>query len=178
MVEFAIIAPIFFALVFAIVESALMFFAGQLLETVAEDSARVIMTGQAQTPGQVPACQVAGNPTAQACTQDTFKAVVCSKLPTLFDCSKLYVDVRSYGDSFTGITNQNYIDISKNFTPDMQYNTGGPGSVVVVQLFYQWPQVVTGLGFNFTNLAGGMRLLVATVAFKNEPYIASASSGP
>jgi len=48
-VEFALVAPMFVALLFAIIETALMFFASQVLETVTQDSARTIMTGQAQT---------------------------------------------------------------------------------------------------------------------------------
>ena len=35
--EFALVAPIFFALLFAIIETALMFFAGQVLETITQD---------------------------------------------------------------------------------------------------------------------------------------------
>ena len=47
-VEFALVAPIFFGLLFAIMEVALMFFASQVLEKVTQDAARMIMTGQAQ----------------------------------------------------------------------------------------------------------------------------------
>ena len=53
-VEFALIAPIFFGLLFAIIELAMVFFASQVLETVTQDSARMIMTGQAQTVGLYP----------------------------------------------------------------------------------------------------------------------------
>ena len=56
----------------------------------------------------------------------------------------------------------------------MQYNPGGPGSIVVVRLFYQWPLFVTGLGYNISNLAGNQRLLAATAAFRNEPFISGA----
>ena len=52
----------------------------------------------------------------------------------------------------------------------MQYNPGGPGDIVVVRLFYQWPLFVTGLGYNISNLSGNQRLLAATAAFRNEPY--------
>jgi hypothetical protein len=52
----------------------------------------------------------------------------------------------------------------------MQYNPGGPGQIVVVRLFYQWPLFVTGLGYNISNLAGSKRLLAATSAFQNEPF--------
>ena len=47
-VEFALVAPIFFALLFAIIELAMVFFASQVLETVTQDSRALIMTGQAQ----------------------------------------------------------------------------------------------------------------------------------
>ena len=45
-VEFALVAPVFFALLFAIIETGLMFFAGQVLETGTQDSARLMYTHQ------------------------------------------------------------------------------------------------------------------------------------
>lgn len=44
----------------------------------------------------------------------------------------------------------------------------GPPTIVVVRLFYQWPLFVTGLGFNMG--CNNKRLLIATAAFKNEPF--------
>ncbi|MBW8857368.1 MAG: pilus assembly protein, partial [Bradyrhizobium sp.] len=43
-VEFALVAPVFFAVLFAIIELALVFFASQILETVTQDTSRLIMT--------------------------------------------------------------------------------------------------------------------------------------
>jgi hypothetical protein len=37
-------------------------------------------------------------------------------------------------------------------------------------MFYQWPLIVTHLGFNPANLSNDNRLLCATAVFKNEPY--------
>lgn len=165
-VEFALVAPMFFALLFAIIETALMFFASQVLETVTQNSARVVLTGQAQS-GTVTACAVGG--VAAPCTQATFKTYVCSQIPALFDCSKLYVDVSSYS-SFSAVTLPSHIDAAGNFDTTMGYSAGSAGDIVVVRLFYQWPLFVTGLGYNISNLAGNKRLLVATAAFKNEPY--------
>jgi Flp pilus assembly protein TadG len=153
-VEFALVAPVFFALLFAIIETGIIFFANQVLETITQDSARMIMTGQAQT---------------AAFTQAQFQTYVCSQIPALFTCSNLSVDVESYS-SFSSVTIANQIDGSKNFINNMQYNPGGPGDIVVVRVFYPWPQIVTGLGYNITNLSGNKRLLVATAAFRNEPY--------
>jgi hypothetical protein len=52
----------------------------------------------------------------------------------------------------------------------MKYQPGGPGDVVVVSLYYQWPIYVSLLSNNLGNQAGNKRLLVATAAFRNEPY--------
>jgi Flp pilus assembly protein TadG len=153
-VEFALVAPTFIALLFAIIETALMFFANQVLETITQDSARMIFTGQAQS---------------QSFTQSQFAAYVCSQVPALFDCNQIYIDVQSY-PAFGSINLASQIDNNGNFINNMQYNPGGPGSIVVVRLFYQWQMFVTGLGYNISNISGNKRLLVATAAFQNEPY--------
>ncbi|MBW7969270.1 TadE/TadG family type IV pilus assembly protein [Bradyrhizobium sp. BR 10289] len=165
-VEFALVAPIFFALLFAIIETALMFFAGQVLETITQNSARVVLTGQAQS-GSVTACAV--NSVSTPCTQATFKAYVCSQIPALFDCNSLVVDVASYS-SFSAISLANFN--ACNFdTTNMGYNPGTSGQVVVVRLYYKWPLFVTGLGYNLAcSSSNSTRLLVATAAFQNEPY--------
>jgi Flp pilus assembly protein TadG len=154
-VEFAMVAPVFFALLFAIIETAIVFFASQVLETVTQDSARMIMTGQAQT---------------SSYSQSDFQNYVCGKVTVLFDCmGGISIDVQSYS-GFSSVTITDPIDAGKNFVPPNRYNPGGPGDIVVVRLFYQWPLFVTGFGYNISNLTGSKRLLSATAAFRNEPY--------
>jgi Flp pilus assembly protein TadG len=154
-VEFAMVAPVFFALLFAIIETAIVFFASQVLETVTQDSARMIMTGQAQT---------------SSYSQSDFQNYVCGKVTVLFDCmGGISIDVQSYS-AFSSVTIVDPIDAGKNFVAPNRYNPGGPGDIVVVRLFYQWPLFVTGLGYNISNLTGSKRLLSATAAFRNEPY--------
>ncbi|MEA2980882.1 MAG: hypothetical protein QOF09_2705 [Alphaproteobacteria bacterium] len=155
-VEFALVAAPFLAMVFAIMETAVVFFAGQTLETAGADSARLIMTGQAQT---------------QGFDQAKFKQAVCAKIYGLFNCSAgLYVDVKNYS-SFSSIPTTKPIDSSGNLqTGTFGYAPGGPGSIVVVRLMYQWPVYVSLLGLNLSDSAGNKRLLMSTVAFRNEPY--------
>jgi len=155
--EFAIVAPIFLVLLFAILETALMFFASQVLETITQDSARLILTGQAQNANY---------------TQQNFKTYVCSQIPALFSCNNLAVDVESY-NSFSQITFPDQIDGNGNFiSNNLGYNPGGAGCTVVVRVFYPWQLFVTGLGYNIANMSNSQRLLIASAAFKNEPFMA------
>jgi hypothetical protein len=62
------------------------------------------------------------------------------------------------------------LDASGHFVDSVQYQPGGPSDIVVVRLFYQWPVYLSFLGFTMQNMAGGKRLLVATAAFRNEPF--------
>lgn len=156
-VEFGLVAAPFLALLFAILETALVFFSSQALETAVADASRLIMTGQAQTQGM---------------SQKAFKDAVCERIYGLFDCqSGVYVDVKSYSfSSFSGASIPVPIDSQGNFQNNFSYSPGGPGDIVVVRLFYQWPIASPAALLNLTNMNGGKRLLVATSAFVNEPY--------
>src|SRR5262249_11110336 len=139
-VEFGLVAAPFLALVFAIMETALVFFSGQALETAVADSARLIMTGQAQTSGY---------------NQATFKNAVCAKIYGLFDCQNgVYVDVQTF-TNFAGVSMNTPIDANGNFVNNFGYTPGGPGDIVVVRLYYQWPVYVSLIGFNLSNMNGG-----------------------
>ena len=155
-IEFGLVAVPFIALTFAILETALVFFAGQTLETAASEAGRLIMTGQAQTAGY---------------SQSAFKTQVCSFLAGgLFDCANgVYVNVQNYS-SFGSVNTTAPVTNGQLDTSNLAYNPSGPGCIVAVQLYYQWPIWVTFFGDNLTNLNNGYRLLVATSVFRNEPY--------
>jgi Flp pilus assembly protein TadG len=160
-VEFALVAAPFLALLFAIMETALVFFAGQTLETAAADVGRLILTGQAQTAGL---------------TQASFKDQVCARIFGLFDCENgMYVDVKTYSD-FASVDLTEPIDKDgKLDTSNFTYSPGGPCDIVVARLMYQFPTFVSLLGFDLSDMSGGKRLLVATSVFRNEPYAGSCS---
>jgi Flp pilus assembly protein TadG len=154
-IEFAMVAPIFFALLFAIIETALMFFVSQVLETMTQDAARMILTGQAQTANY---------------QQTDFKTYLCNRIPAIFGCANLSVDVESFSN-FESINLNLQINYATcQFSGTVQYSPGGPGSVVVVRVLYPWQLFVTGLGYNIANCPNSKRALVATAAFQNEPY--------
>jgi Flp pilus assembly protein TadG len=156
-VEFAIVIIPFLALLFAIIETALVFYAGQVLETAVADSSRLILTGQAQTSGM---------------NQAQFKNEVCGRLQALFDCETgIQIDVRSYSQ-FSGVDLSTPLDEDGNVdTSGFVYQPGGKGSIVVVRVVYEWPTFLRQFGFDLANLPNGNRLLMSTAAFRNEPYV-------
>jgi Flp pilus assembly protein TadG len=158
MVEFGLLAAPFMAALFAILQTALIFFAGQSLETAAATSARLIFTGQAQLNGW---------------SAEQFKAQVCNQLQGLFNCnSGVYVDVETYS-TFSAVNTGLPISNGNLNTSELGYNPGGPGDIVMLRLYYQFPVPVTLLGLNLGNLNGALNLLAATAVFKNEPYASS-----
>ena len=155
-VDFALVAPIFFALLFAIIESAMVFFASQLLETVTADSARLVMTGQAQ----------AASMTAVAVQDQSVRSrrhIVRLRQRHLYRRAELPVVLLSQPCRSDRRR--------KKFVPPNNFSPGGPGDIVVVRVFYKWPLFVTSMGYDISNLTGGKRLLTATAAFQNEPYL-------
>lgn len=163
-VEFAFIAPIFFALLFAIIETALMFFAAQVLETGTQDAARLMLTNQAQGANM---------------TQAQFQQNLCNRIKSLFTCDDnpagpLVVTVRAYpanslipaADLAPPINGGNFVNTSV-------YQMPKSGETVMIRAFYQWPLYVTQLGYNIANIgantSNAKRLLAATTAFRVEP---------
>lgn len=154
-VEFSIVALPFFALIFAVIETALVFFASQTLETAVADASRLVLTGQAQK---------------QGLDKDQFKNALCSRISGLFNCQAgVHVDVQCHS-SFSGVDLSKPVDNDGNLKTDLAFCPGDPGEIVVVRGIYEWPVWVKLLGFNLADMSNGKRLLVATSTFRNEPY--------
>jgi Flp pilus assembly protein TadG len=156
-VEFALVAAPFFAMLVALFQTALVFFASRVLDETTEQAGRYIMTGQAQQSGM---------------TQAGFKTWLCGQTVALFSCGNFMVNVQAYSNFSSASTAAPTLtyDANGNVTNSWGYNTGNPGDIVVVQVMYQWPIVLGPLGFNLSNLSNGNRLLMSTAVFKNEPY--------
>jgi Flp pilus assembly protein TadG len=156
--EFAIVAAPFIALILATVQTALAFFAGQVLESAVTDSSRSILTGTAQNANM---------------SQSDFANVVCSKVQALFTCNKLMIDVRtanSFAAANTAMPTLTF-DGTGKVTNSWSYQPGNPGDIVVMRVLYQWPVFLGPLSLGLANESNGNLLLMATAAFKNEPYL-------
>jgi Flp pilus assembly protein TadG len=152
-VEFGLVLLPFLSILVMIMETSLFFFAQQTLETAVADSARLIMTGQAQS-AKYDAAQ--------------FKTAVCGRIVALFDCANgLYVDVSKYSN-FSSIGTSVAVDADGK--PVTQYQPGAKGEVVVVRLIYRWPITTPLAQLYLAEPSSTSRMLVATAAFRNEPF--------
>ena len=154
-VEFAMLAIPFFLLLYAVIDTSLVYFATQTLENGVSAAARQIRTGQAQ---------------AANMTQQQFRTMICNQISMLLACdARLGIDVRKF-TSFSSVALPGALDANGNLTGNYQFNLGGAGDIIVVRAFYAWPVLTPDFGQSLVNMSGNARLLTAAMAFKNEPF--------
>jgi Flp pilus assembly protein TadG len=162
-VEFALIAPIFFLLLFGIIETTLALFASMTLENGMKTVARLIRTGQVQ---------------GQNMSQAQFRQVLCDQIDVVLSCdpARLYIDVRSFAN-FASLAFPAPINAQGNLNANLNsYQIGASSqntaanSIVLVRAFYTWPMFTPLLGQFYANMQNNTRLLTASAAFRNEPF--------
>jgi Flp pilus assembly protein TadG len=155
-IEFGILAIPFFVIVGAILETAVVFLASQILDSAVQDASRLILTGQAQNASY---------------TLDDFKGAVCDHLYGMFNCDNLQIRVNTVTD-FASATTTPPIDPSDptqwKLVPAFQPGTGS--SIVMVQVYYKWPTILNFAGLDLASYSDGTRLLGAVRVFENEPF--------
>lgn len=174
-IEFAIVALPFFALLFGIIELAIVFFVNSALVHATSEAGRFIRVGNFQACG----------------AEDQFKALVCENMSDLGNCWKnVRIDVVE-GDSFKTIVMPDIPDVQPRDntktgndaipqTENGDYPTdvvGGDILVVRAVLHYRLalPPLLTRLD---DPKGSGARTMVATTAFRNEPFPTSGTCDP
>ncbi|RVU13742.1 TadE/TadG family type IV pilus assembly protein [Methylobacterium oryzihabitans] len=164
-VEFALISIPFLALVGAIFETALGFFASQNLEIAVSDTARQIYTGQFQ--GGL----AAGSSADQALAN--FKILLCRDRVTIFPCGDVKVDVLALPDNrgiaITGPIDPATGDWRAGF--GTRYQAPEDNQIVVVQAAVAIPAFFSLLNpSTYKASQGRSRIIQTAVAFRTEPY--------
>lgn len=166
LVEFGLLALPFFSIVGAILETSVVFLAGQVLDSAVQDVSRYLRTGQAQE---------------AAVDLDRFRDEVCERLYNLFsNCDSLHVEVNTITD-FSSVSITPPVDWTCeedeeepcDWTRPEAYPDGyaaSPSAVMVVQVYYKWPIMLSLGGMSLANLPGGKRLLGSATVFRNEPF--------
>jgi len=153
-IEFAMLALPFFALLMALIETSLMFFAGQVLESSVDDVARMIRTGQLD----------------QSLTEEQLRDEICDSAALLFDCNGINIDMQVVAT---------YADLGDSPEPeggaidpaDFTFTAAGPQQIVMVTVMTEWPVFTNYLQSYFSELSNGNAVLNAVAVFRTEPYL-------
>lgn len=158
-VEFALVAPIFIALSFSILEAGYFFFVESAVDAANAKAARLIRTGQAQT---------------NAITKDAFFNEICEVVDIFGDCStQLTVDVARY-TSFAQLAADASAPTCRDAGPTavnaIPYQLGASREIVRVRVCYMHKSFNPGLGLNLQKSNSGALKMISTSIFRNEPY--------
>jgi Flp pilus assembly protein TadG len=161
--EFAMVAPVLFLMLFGMIECGVIYFGSSALQNATDDAGRLVRTGQ-----------------AVGWTAAQFKTQICSEMSGLISSatctSNLQVDIRQYssfsGASYPSITNAN----GSINTSSLQFPSSLTAcQVVLVRAFYPWQIMTPLMQPLLENMPGGQYLMAAATAFRSEPYTAGST---
>lgn len=171
-VEFGLIAVPFFALMWSIIETAMAFWAQQVLETAVAAAARQLYTNQFATTYATAAAQYTAQNKTPPTQQEYFKTLICNNVTGLLNCSKLDIDVRAiHTGQFTDAQASFAIPITNGVYDPSSYAYSPPGAneICVVRASLEYPKF-TSIGSPTTVLRNGNRLILAAFTFRAEPF--------
>ena len=160
-VEFALIAPIFFGLMFSILEAGVFFFVNSAVTEANAKAARLVRTGQAQG----------------ALTPDAFYDEICSVVSVFGDCSeRLTVDVARFDDfsdlaaDTTSLQCRDSADSSIAGAQFTDADYGARRDIVRIRVCYLHRPLNPALGLSLNKNGDGFREMVSVAIFRNEPF--------
>ena len=156
-VEFALVFPVFIAIVLATLQAASIFLVKAFFESAAEEAARVVLTNQTET-----------------LTAAQFQTEVCNQLTALFNCGQVTVELEPMPTGTTNIstllpTFDSHGNLVGTPTVDVGANAGTAGTDMLLVVMYPWPVYGGPLGLNFSNMGNGTMLMTSTQVFRIEP---------
>lgn len=164
-IEFALVAVPFFALLFASLEGALVFWSNQVLDEAVSQASRTLYTGGFQRQTKIV-------PTAQI--PEVLKKEVCDRVKGLVNCSQIKIDVRTVVSFAAGVPDPIITDedgVTRRLNPAFgEYHRPGPSEITLVRAAVEYPVYASILGANKSNLTGGKRLLISSTAFRTEQF--------
>lgn len=169
-IEFAMVAPIFFALLLMTIESGIVFTAQQLIDASLNTATRPVLTGATQPILSATNTGGAG-----------FRDAVCAGMSSLVSTSDCKAGMKIDMKVFTASTVLSSSILGLPSDPPDQAsmkcsNFGGAGSYMLIRAYYQYPVYVSFL--NFTGSSAGHSLLVGSSTMKLEPSGATPYMSP
>jgi Flp pilus assembly protein TadG len=153
-VEFGFVIVPLIATILVAIQTSILLFSQQAMETASEKIARLVMTGQAQGANM---------------TQSGFKTLVCNTLPSFMPCSAVMVDITAYSDiSLVDTQNPSLTYTNGQVSNSWNYKLGGQKEIVRMRIMYLTPTIFGPLDSSLANQPDGKRLLISTSVFRNE----------
>jgi Flp pilus assembly protein TadG len=160
LIEFGFIAPVFFLLVFVLIETALMMFQEYAMQAGIQEAARMIRTGQAQNAGWT-----VGSFKTKACEFAKIIPNCSSKIKVYINSNTTFVTMKAAAPDFTTVgTGADGSDQNTTFT------CGEPQQVVTVIATYDHQFIMPVMQFFKNTSSTSYRRLSAGVMFRNEPF--------
>jgi Flp pilus assembly protein TadG len=158
-VEFALVFPIFIAVVLATLQAGTIFLVKAFFESGAEQAARVVLTNQV---GSLTAAQ--------------FRTEICNQLTALFNCGEITVELEPMPAGTTNVSAMlPTFDAQGNVigapTVDVGANAAAACTDMLLVVMYPWPVYGGPLGLNFSNMGNGKMLMTSTQVFRTEPSV-------
>jgi Flp pilus assembly protein TadG len=157
-IEFGLLALPFFTLIFAIIETAMVFFASQVLDSAVEDASRMVRTGRAQSANY---------------TMTEFRNYLCGYTFNLLDCSQIKLEIKvisNFSSASAPNSSVQTCSTTCTWTLTESYAPGLGRQVVQISAYYRWPLIVVLPYFNLKNQPDNYRMISATRVFRNEPF--------
>jgi Flp pilus assembly protein TadG len=170
-IEFAFVAPVFFLLLFVLIETGFIFFVEYTLQASVQEASRLVRTGQAQS---------------GAFTAANFKTKVCKTMGILVDCEAGVTVYMASAANFATLKPK--IPVLGNIGPKADgspntgsYSCGAPSEAVAIIATYDWKIIMKfAMGFMANFDGNNKRRLMGFTMFQNEPFPAGpgCSSAP
>ena len=159
-VEFAMIIPVYLALVLSILEIGWISTKMAMLDYATSNAAKFIYIGAAST----------GSP-----TKDQIEQYICDKAIVFGNCKdNILIEATTISDfnSFPNTNAQCKDSANPHIKPTVSYNTGGSSEIVYMRICVSTDLFTPYLGYGLAlpKTAQGRYQIVAAVAFVNEPF--------
>ena len=156
-IEFGALALPFFTIILAIIQTAVMLLATQVLDSALEDASRRVRTGE-----------------AAAYTPSQFRDYMCASTFNLLDCSQIQIRSEVLATGFGAVTINPTVEDCTTSTCTFRaswpaYDPGKCAQVVQISAYYRYPLIVVLPYFNLKNQPDNYRLINAIRVFRNEP---------
>ncbi len=155
MIEFALLAPVFFMMIMGLVEFVLFQYKTYALNHVVYEAARNLQTGEVQTAADM---------------QEAFYAEVCAEAGAMIDCEAIIFDVRAF-DALNEVTFPPPVFDEDGNPSNFVFEPGGPNEYSVVRASIHH-QFITPFMDKLFRMGPDMPAIVNSFCIvKNEPWV-------